>query len=620
MNRRHCTDARDATGAGQAEVSDRSVHGAMQGRSAPSVQRTHRRVAVCLIACLALQPLPLLAAEAALPPLPTLGDPAAEVLPPGEERRLGQRLMQQVRRSPSYLDDPVMLAYVEELWDRLLETARSRGDIAPELDTGFAWDLFLIRDRTLNAFALPGGHVGVHLGLLAATGSADEFAAVLAHELTHVSQRHIARGFAVGQRQSALGTAALLLGLLVAARAGNPEIAQAAVAGSQAAMIQGQLNFSRDMEREADRIGAAIHQLAGFSPHGTAAMFDRLAQAARLNDSGSYAYLRTHPLSSERLADARARLALLPQQPPALAPMHALMQARARVLMDPSVQNWQRLMSAVEAPTPSVTEVMPDGQTTAERLGALYAAALAASSLGEHAAADALAQALAQAAIATHPADEALRRTVGWLRVELALARGDGAAALTLTQAAGRSTPVAPQRQPRSRPGFDSGSTGAPASSAARSSSQVLPWTRPALLLQAAAALSAAHPDPVTGLVDRRRADARAIDALVDMRQSLQVWTAEHPGDALAWEWLGRCAQALALPLLAQRAHAERLAAMGDLDAAIDRLLAARSDARGGPRADFIEASIIDVRLGQLSARRRALAEELRGPGAAGPR
>ena len=620
MNRRHCTDDRNATGTAPSEVSRRSVQGTMQGRDAPSPRRAHRRVAAGLIACLALQPLPPLAAEAGLPPLPTLGDPAAEALPLGEERRLGQRLMQQVLRSPSYLDDPVMLAYVEALWDRLLETARSRGDIAPELDAGFAWDLFLIRDRTLNAFALPGGHVGVHLGLLAATGSADEFAAVLAHELTHVSQRHIARGFAVGQRQSAIGTAALLLGLLVAARAGNPEIAQAAVAGSQAAMIQGQLNFSRDMEREADRIGAAIHQLAGFSPHGTAAMFDRLAQAARLNDSGSYAYLRTHPLNSERLADARARLALLPPQPPALTPMHALMQARARVLMDPSVQNWQRLMSAVEAPAPSATQSMSDAQTPAERLGTLYAAALAASSLSEHGAADALARDLARAAIATNPADETLQMTIGWLRVELALARGDGATALALTQAARQSMPTVPARQPLSGPGIDSQRTGAPAGAAARPPSAASSWARPALLLQAAAALGAADPDPVTGLVDRRRADARAIEALVDMRQSLQVWTAEHPGDALAWEWLGRCAQALALPLLAQRAHAERLAAMGDLDAAIDRLFAARSDARAGPRADFIEASIIDVRLGQLIARRRALAEELRGQGTAAPR
>lgn len=526
--------------------------------------------------------------------LPALGDPAAAVLPLSEERRLGERLMQQVWRSPTYLDDPVTLAYVQALWQRLIVTARARGDVAPELDDSFAWSLFLIRDRTLNAFALPGGHVGVHLGLLAATRSADEFAAVLAHELTHVSQRHIARGFATGQRQSALGTAALLLGLLLAARAGNPEMAQAAVAGSQAAMIQGQLNFSREMEREADRIGAAIHAQAGFSPHGTAAMFDRLEQAARLNDNGALAYLRTHPLGSERLADARARAALLPPQPPALTPMHALMQGRARVLMDPSAQNWQRLVAAVgDLPASTVGDAR-HAAPTAERLGDLYAAALAASGLGEQGQARALVQALDDAATLIGATDTDVQTTIGWLRAELAIAQGDGPLALALMSSlrtpagGGMSSPT---------PGMDD-------------------RARPSLLLRAAAALAAARPDAVSGIVDRRQVDAPTLEALADVRQALQVWTTEHPRDALAWEWLGRCAQALGLPLLAQRARAERLAATGDLDAAIDRLLAAQSETRGAARADFIEASIIDVRLRQLQAQRRQWADELRRAGA----
>jgi len=567
-------------------------------------------MATGLIVCLVLQPLQPLLAQGPVPALPALGDPAAAVLPLGEERRLGLRLMQQVWRSPMYLDDPVTLAYVQVLWNQLLDTARSRGDVAPELDASFAWDLFLIRDRTLNAFALPGGHVGIHLGLLAATGTADEFAAVLAHELTHVSQRHIARGFAVGQRQSALGTAALLLGLLVAARAGNPEIAQAAVAGSQAAVIQGQLNFSREMEREADRIGASIHAQAGFSPHGTAAMFDRLEQAARLNDTGAYAYLRTHPLSSERLADARARAALLPPQPAVLAPMHALMQGRARALMEPSSQNWQRLVSAAGELAPAASENAIDARVRSERLGALYAGALAAASLGDHPRAEALAQALSRDATAASPGAEALQTVIAWLSVELALARGDGSQALALMPATHASAPGSPDPK-RGEPA--AAATGTPGRDAgAQTPGLSRPAARPGLLLQAAAALAAAAPDPVSGIVDRRQADARALEALASVRQALQVWTAEHPRDALAWEWLGRCAQALSLPLLAQRAQAERLATMGDLDAAIDRLLAAQSEARGGPRADFIEASIIDARLKQLQAQGRERADELR--------
>jgi predicted Zn-dependent protease len=116
--------------------------------------------------------------------------------------------------------------------------------------------------------------------------------------------------------------------------------------------------------------------------------------------------------------------------------------------------------------------------------------------------------------------------------------------------------------------------------------------------------------------VDRQQVDAPTLEALSDVRQALQVWTAERTDDALAWEWLGRCAHALGLPLLAQRARAEQLAAAGDLDAAIDRLLAAQAGARGAARTDFIEASIIEVRLRQLQAQRRQWADELRRAGA----
>jgi predicted Zn-dependent protease len=115
-----------------------------------------------------------------------------------------------------------------------------------------------VRDRSVNAFALPGGYVGVHLGLIAITTTPDELASVLAHELAHVTQRHIARSMDASARSRTLGMAAMLLGLLAASRSGSPDMAQAAIMGGQAAMAQGQLNFSRDMEREADRIGYGV--------------------------------------------------------------------------------------------------------------------------------------------------------------------------------------------------------------------------------------------------------------------------------------------------------------------------------------------------------------------------
>ena len=168
-----------------------------------------------------------------------------------------------------------------------------------------AWQPFLVKDKSVNAFALPGGYIGVHLGLLAMTTTPDELASVLAHELSHVTQRHIARMIGQQSRQSWVSLASLVLGILAASRA--PMAAQAMIYGGQAASIQGQLNFSRDMEREADRVGFGVLSDSGFDPAGMALMFEHLQAASRLNDDGSWPYLRTHPLTTERIGEAQDR-------------------------------------------------------------------------------------------------------------------------------------------------------------------------------------------------------------------------------------------------------------------------------------------------------------------------
>ena len=221
------------------------------------------------------------------------------------------------------------------------------GNIGPDTDERFAWEPFLVRDRAVNAFALPGGYVGVHLGLMAITATRDELASVLAHELSHVTQRHIARAHRqqpqavdAGHRRADHRTCSP-----PAARA-NADAANAAIAGSQAATIQGQLNFSRDAEREADRIGFSMLSGAGFAPGGMAAMFEKLDQASRLNDSGGFPYLRSHPLTTERIGEARSRLGTAAPVAPVSVLEHSLAQARARVLMDPRVdalRRWQAL-------------------------------------------------------------------------------------------------------------------------------------------------------------------------------------------------------------------------------------------------------------------------------------
>ncbi|MCC5612889.1 M48 family metalloprotease, partial [Nostoc sp. CHAB 5834] len=215
--------------------------------------------------------------------LPILGDSSDLTI--SAERRLGDRIIRELYRDPDYIDDAVLAEYVQSIWQPLVAAARVRGELTPELDERFAWEILLGRDRTVNAFALPGGYLGLHLGLIGVVETRDELASVLAHELSHVTQRHISRLLTQQNKQTPLLLGAMVLGALAASK--NPAATQALVVGGQALAIQNQLNFSRDMEREADRIGYGLMAPAGFAPQGFTGMFDKLQQANRLNDNGS---------------------------------------------------------------------------------------------------------------------------------------------------------------------------------------------------------------------------------------------------------------------------------------------------------------------------------------------
>jgi predicted Zn-dependent protease len=228
--------------------------------------------------------------------LPDLGDVAQAGFTPLQERRLGEAIMREIRADRDYYDDAEATDYVNSMGNRLASrSTESRQD----------FEFFLIRDAQINAFALPGGFIGVNTGLLLAAQAESEVAGVLAHEIAHVTQRHIAR-MLMQQKQSSVTTLATLAAALLLSRA-STQAAEAAFAFGQAGAIQSQLNFTRDNEREADRVGLQILDQAGFDPRGMASFFERLQRATRVYEGGAPSYLRTHPLTFERIADMQNR-------------------------------------------------------------------------------------------------------------------------------------------------------------------------------------------------------------------------------------------------------------------------------------------------------------------------
>ncbi len=246
------------------------------------------------VACLGF---PALAAS----DLPELGEAAQGVFSPQLERKVGEAIMRDIRADRAYLDDPEIADYLNAMGYRLAAASpNNRQD----------FEFFAVQDGTLNAFALPGGYIGVHTGLITAAQTESELAAVLAHEIAHVTQRHVARMVAQQSRNNLLSVAAMALAILVARS--NSQVGAAASAAAQAAQIQSALDFTRENEREADRVGLSILQDAGFDPRGMADFFDRLSKFNRLYENSAPSYLRTHPLTVERLSDIQNRVADMP--------------------------------------------------------------------------------------------------------------------------------------------------------------------------------------------------------------------------------------------------------------------------------------------------------------------
>ncbi len=467
--------------------------------------------------------------------LPSLGDGASLTI--SAERRLGDEIAREIYKDPDYLDDPVLSQYLVQTWMPLVRAAQARGDIPAEIAGRMAWELMIARDRRVNAFALPGGYMGVNLGLIAVTESRSELASVLAHELTHVSQRHIARMLTQQDRTAPLLMGAMVLGAIAAGT--NVEVANAAIMGSQALAAQTQLNFSRDMEREADRIGFGVMTEAGYDGEGFVSMFDKLQQASRLNDDGAFPYLRSHPLTSERMADMRSRLPLAQLGPtraaaqalsgdagPSVDTLHLLMAARARVMAESKPDLWRAWQAQGMADKASLQE--------------LYAGAVSAMRLGQLDHAMAMAKRL-QSGVAG--VDEPV---VDWLVLEIGSARG--ASSRIRSDGFGNLAAEMAKRADR------------------------------ASVLVGAQAL----------LAIGRNADA--VDAL-------RSYNSLHTKDAAVWQMLSTAYAALGQRLRSVRADAEASMAHLDYAGAVARFRAAQALPAAERSADPMEQAIVDARL-----------------------
>lgn len=487
-----------------------------------------------------------------LPPnLPRLGEDG--LMPLSDELRIGVDVARSLYSQPDYSDDPLLVEYVDGIFSRLMAAGRANGSVDPAM-ARFPWRVLQGADTSVNAFAVPGGVLGLHLATIGVTERGDELASVIAHEISHVTQRHIARLQVKQKRLQPVMIGSLILGAVAASK--NTDLGNAVMVGGQGLAAQQQLNFSRDMEREADRMGMGLLQQAGYNTGGFAAMFEKLQNANRINDDGSYPYLRSHPLTTERIADMRMRAPAdtLKSAPPDL--RHLLMAARARALATSRVDAWRSMQKQ------ALAQLQTPAGTAPERMAVLYQGAVASLRMQDAAAAQQLQQALykvvagiktnAGQSLAQRQQIEQVQRVLRLLDADIAGAQGRWAQVISDTEAAAA-------------------------------------LRRPEFLLSTQALLN-------TGKAQQARAQ-------------LQAWLAEHSDDAPAWLLLaqtyGRLGQG------AQMARAQGEAAYAEFDYAM--ALQYLKSARQLTGADLYEGSILDARIAQVQAAQKDMDEKLIG-------
>lgn len=276
-------------------------------------------VACCLLASLGAGTVRAVDIE-----LPSLGDASSSVVSPQAESKLGNAWLRMFRSQVRTVSDPLLSDYLEHVvFDLATHSQLKEAQLK----------LVVIENPTINAFAVPGGVVGIHNGLMLFAQHEDELASVIAHELAHLSQRHFARGVEE-QRANAIPNMIALLGSLVIAATAGGDAGMAAITATQAAIQQQQLRFSRAHEREADRIGMLTLVDAGYDANGMPRMFSRMMESLRYAGNRPPEFLLSHPVTENRIADSQNRARNYPQQGREDSDDFQLMQARVRLSFD----------------------------------------------------------------------------------------------------------------------------------------------------------------------------------------------------------------------------------------------------------------------------------------------
>ena len=362
--------------------------------------------------------------------LPDMGDPGGDSLSRLDEKKYGEMIMRQIRPDPEYSNDLPIYDFLNQMERRLLEAAkRLQLGGANEQGSGvYTFEVFAVKDSSINAFALPGGFIGFHTGLLVNAESDSEVASVMGHETGHVLQRHLARQMDKQATNTMLALAGILLGALAASR--NPGAASGLMQGGQALAVNNQLSYSRDAEREADRIGFQILAASGYDVNGAPGFFQRLQKATGMMDSGVPAYVRTHPLTTDRIADMQDRARNIPNRNVSTAVEFYFIKARARLEQSGGSSQMYDLKNTFEG--------LSKQSASGKQMEGVYGLSLIAQKQGKFdQAATYLQQARTLASSASAPGSPILRQSLSLdiTSSELALAKGKNEEALQIAQA-----------------------------------------------------------------------------------------------------------------------------------------------------------------------------------------